>query len=82
MGCGRLPIERPPGPTPLRKNLRPVNYCNYNQLRLALRAPCDGHHEMSDLGADGEPVHSGGESVNGKCGRTPAMTLARDGERS
>ena len=24
---------------------------------------CDGHHEMSDLGARGEPVHSGGESV-------------------
>ena len=23
---------------------------------------CDGHHEMSDLGADGEPVHSGAES--------------------
>ena len=22
---------------------------------------CDGHHEMSDLGAGGELVHSGGE---------------------
>jgi hypothetical protein len=24
---------------------------------------CDGHHEMSDLGAAGEPVHNSGESV-------------------
>jgi hypothetical protein len=26
-------------------------------------AACDGHHGMSDLGAAGEPVHSGGETV-------------------
>ena len=25
--------------------------------------PCDGHHEMSDLGAAGEPVHSDAASV-------------------
>ena len=24
---------------------------------------CDGHHEMSDLGGVGEPVHRGGESI-------------------
>jgi hypothetical protein len=30
---------------------------------LASIRECDGHHEMSDFGADGEPVHSGGESV-------------------
>ncbi len=24
---------------------------------------CDGHHEMSDLGADGEPVHGDAASV-------------------
>jgi hypothetical protein len=29
----------------------------------ARRRSCDGHHEMSDLGAAGEPVHSGGESI-------------------
>jgi hypothetical protein len=26
-------------------------------------AKCDGHHEMSDLGAAGEPVHRSGDSV-------------------
>ena len=31
---------------------------------------CDGHHEMSDFGADGEPVHRGGESVAPVCPRT------------
>ena len=30
---------------------------------LASIRECDGHHEMSDFGADGEPVHSNGESV-------------------
>src|SRR5262245_1068998 len=31
--------------------------------RLSAPGGCDGHHEMSDLGAAGEPVHSGGASV-------------------
>jgi hypothetical protein len=31
-------------------------------VRASIRE-CDGHHEMSDLGAAGEPVHSGSESV-------------------
>ena len=46
-----------------KKSAPAINHCNYNQLRLALRAPCDGHHEMSDLGAGGELVHGAAESV-------------------
>ena len=37
---------------------------------------CDGHHEMSDFGADGEPVHSGGESVAPVCPQ-PIRSLAK-----
>ena len=44
------------------------------------RLPCDGHHEMSDLGAAGEPVHRSGDSV-ASVWPHQRWTLARDGWR-
>jgi hypothetical protein len=38
---------------------------------------CDGHHEMSDLDARGEQVHSGGESVGSLCPAPAIRSLAK-----
>jgi hypothetical protein len=36
--------------------------------RVILQDGFDGHHKKSDLGVVCEPVHTGGESGNAKCG--------------
>ena len=36
---------------------------NHRTPRAVNLAACDGHHEMSDCDAAGEPVHSNGERV-------------------
>jgi hypothetical protein len=51
MSCGRAPAIRG---TVIMERAR---------QRVAMRGHCDGHHEMSDLGADGKRAHSGAESV-------------------
>ena len=47
-------------------------------------AACDGHHEMSDCDAAGEPVHSGAESIEPASPhqRSDGPFARLDGERS
>lgn len=42
---------------------QPAGAVGNSRPPAARRRACDGHHEMSDLAAAGELVHTGGESI-------------------